>query len=373
MPIVMDRHDLPDITAEDVAQAHKRDLEVQDQFNCRALTYWFDKERRTAFCLFEAPEIQAVKELHKHSHGMVPGNIIEVDGSLVKTFLGRIHYPEDSAHTGEGTVVVREPAFRTIMVIHLHNAAILKYNFGDRGFYNYLRRWKDVVEETAQKYGGKVQTDDEDTWIASFSTTSCAVDCALEVKDRSSDLSHPSDKTDARQWSISLTAGNPVTEKKGFFKEAIHLAKCLCRAADSGQIAASSRVNNLYKKEELKDLSDHQDIMTFHAEDEQFLARLGEALENLWNKENLTNSLITKELGMSESQFYRKISSLTGSTPTEFIQESRLRRAVRLIENDAGNISQIAFETGFNNPSYFSKCFRNYFGFLPSSYRDIVS
>ena len=50
MPIFMDRHDIPGATAKDVAEAHKQDLAIQDDFNCRALTYWFDEEKGMAFC-----------------------------------------------------------------------------------------------------------------------------------------------------------------------------------------------------------------------------------------------------------------------------------------------------------------------------------
>ncbi len=45
MPIYMDRHDLPGVTAKDVAEAHQKDLKIQEAHGCRALTYWFDEER----------------------------------------------------------------------------------------------------------------------------------------------------------------------------------------------------------------------------------------------------------------------------------------------------------------------------------------
>ena len=90
MPIYMDRHDLPNVTAKDVAAAHQEDLKVQEHFGCRGLTYWFDEERQTAFCLIEAPDEHAVKRMHDHAHGLVPHKIIEVDSNVVNAFLGRI-------------------------------------------------------------------------------------------------------------------------------------------------------------------------------------------------------------------------------------------------------------------------------------------
>ena len=55
MPIYMDRHDLDSVTAKDVALVHLEDIKVQGKFNCKGLTYWFDEERGTAFCLVESP------------------------------------------------------------------------------------------------------------------------------------------------------------------------------------------------------------------------------------------------------------------------------------------------------------------------------
>lgn len=55
MPIFLDRHD-GEASAEDVAKAHVKDLEVQDKYGVKFLTYWHDAERRTAFCLVDAPD-----------------------------------------------------------------------------------------------------------------------------------------------------------------------------------------------------------------------------------------------------------------------------------------------------------------------------
>ena len=64
MPIFMDRHDLSEtVTAEHVAQIHQEDLKVEHKFGCKGLTYWFDSERKTAFCLIQAPDKNSIKEI----------------------------------------------------------------------------------------------------------------------------------------------------------------------------------------------------------------------------------------------------------------------------------------------------------------------
>jgi AraC-like DNA-binding protein len=78
-------------------------------------------------------------------------------------------------------------------------------------------------------------------------------------------------------------------------------------------------------------------------------------------------------MAMSRSLLFKKISSLTGESPIELIRRVRLEKAAKLIESNGGNISEIALEVGFSNPSYFSECFRKQFGIAPSQYHTKTS
>jgi len=73
-------------------------------------------------------------------------------------------------------------------------------------------------------------------------------------------------------------------------------------------------------------------------------------------------------MAMSQSQLYRKLKALVDLSPNEMIRTLRLNRAAELLAHHTGNIAEIAYEVGFNNPSYFSECFRKQFGTLPSEY-----
>src|ERR1051325_2836458 len=100
MPIFMDRHDVSEsVTAEHIANLHQQDLKIQDQFGCKGLTYWFDEKRKTAFCLIEAPNADAILNMHNHAHGQVPHRVIEVDPGIVESFLGRIEDPEKAKNS----------------------------------------------------------------------------------------------------------------------------------------------------------------------------------------------------------------------------------------------------------------------------------
>jgi len=112
MPIFLDRHDLKGLTAADIAEAHRKDLEVQDRYGVRFLTYWFDETRGTAFCLINAPDIETAMRVHDEAHGEVARDVIEVDLSAVEAFLGRV---SDPTPTGAGERVMVDAALRTIM------------------------------------------------------------------------------------------------------------------------------------------------------------------------------------------------------------------------------------------------------------------
>ena len=102
--------------------------------------------------------------------------------------------------------------------------------------------------------------------------------------------------------------------------------------------------------------------------DEKFLNRAMEIIEkNIGNAEFEVRQF-QEEMFMSRMQLFRKIKALTNQTPGEFIRTIRLKRAASLIKQNFGNIAQITFEVGFNNPSYFAKCFKDLYGKLPSEF-----
>ena len=79
MPLFMDVHrNVDGLTAEAVAAAHEKDLEVQGQHGVNYLKYWYDTDTGTVFCLCEAPSKEAAERVHREAHGLVADEIIEV-------------------------------------------------------------------------------------------------------------------------------------------------------------------------------------------------------------------------------------------------------------------------------------------------------
>ncbi len=109
--------------------------------------------------------------------------------------------------------------------------------------------------------------------------------------------------------------------------------------------------------------------LTVTSTDEIFLKKaLGIVEANLSNSD-FSIDIFISEMGMSRSVLYRKLKALTGQSITEFIRNIKLKRAGQLILNSDMNISEIAFDLGFNDLKYFRKSFQKLFNVLPSQYR----
>ncbi len=79
MPLFLDVHTLGEgVAAKDVAEAHKRDLEVQGQHGVNYCRYWVSEKAGKVFCLVEAPDAEAAHTVHREAHGLVAAEIYEV-------------------------------------------------------------------------------------------------------------------------------------------------------------------------------------------------------------------------------------------------------------------------------------------------------
>ena len=88
---------------------------------------------------------------------------------------------------------------------------------------------------------------------------------------------------------------------------------------------------------------------------------------------NISNPLfsvkqLANDLAVSRAQLYRKFTSILGEKPNEFIRKYRIKRAAELIRKQYDNITQIAYEVGFNDLSYFAKCFKQIYKQSPHEY-----
>jgi signal transduction histidine kinase/CheY-like chemotaxis protein/AraC-like DNA-binding protein len=110
-----------------------------------------------------------------------------------------------------------------------------------------------------------------------------------------------------------------------------------------------------------------------HSYDQKFLDDLTALMEKNMDNGNLVVDDLVSEMGVSRSVFFKKLKTLTGLAPIEFIKEMRVKRAAQLMTSGQYNMTQISYMVGINDPRYFSKCFKQFFGLTPTEYKDQLS
>jgi len=234
MPLYLDRHDLPDATAADIAVAHMRDLEVQDEFGVRFVTYWFEEGAGSGFCLVEGPDEEAVEAAHRAAHGLLPSNVIEVDQDVVRGFFGRLNtHPPGEPYT--------DSAFRAILFTDLVDSTRLTQQLGDRAAMRILRVHDSVVRAALASFGGSEVKHTGDGIMAAFISAFQAVSAAMQIQ-RALRAEPAEERLHVR---IGVAAGEPVTEQNDLFGAAVQQAARLCASASPDCIVVSSGVHDL--------------------------------------------------------------------------------------------------------------------------------
>jgi len=105
--------------------------------------------------------------------------------------------------------------------------------------------------------------------------------------------------------------------------------------------------------------------ITTTSADEKFLSKVLKVVEDNMDNSELSVEMLCELVGMSRANIHKKLKCLVNQSATEFINTIRLKRAAQLIQQHAGNISEIAYDVGFNNLSYFSRAFKKHFNMTP--------
>lgn len=104
--------------------------------------------------------------------------------------------------------------------------------------------------------------------------------------------------------------------------------------------------------------------------DKLFLKKVVEVVQQNIAEKDFNIDTVADLMNMSRSAFFKKFKSLTNLAPVEFVRDTRLDLARNLLAGSRKNISEIAYATGFNNPKYFSTCFKAKFGLSPKEYQN---
>jgi len=234
MPVYMDRHYVEGATRHAVADAHQKDLALQEKYDVKFMTYWFDETRCTAFCLIEAPNRETIERAHNEAHGLIPNEVLEVDPAVVEAFLGRIKDPPSVA-TAKTDGASVDAGFRAIMFTDLKDSTRMTMLYGDAKALHLVHVHNALIRNCLNTCRGREIKHTGDGLMASFESVSDAVECSIGVQ--KAFAAYNQEHREAPLYlRIGLSAGEPIEEHGDLFGKSVQLAARLCAHAEPGRI-----------------------------------------------------------------------------------------------------------------------------------------
>ena len=245
----------------------------------------------------------------------------------------------------------------------------------------------EFFEQYVAQFRGKVIQSDGQTFVATFEGPSKAVNCGLGLIETAKGL-------DAQIVLGVHIKEAPIDEANFLSRDTNFIIESILAQARPNQIVVSQTVKyllsgaglNFFQNKTVFDSNSGESIILYSVEDESkldtqlskplqlqlpkndsFLESVLQNIDDHISDERFSVEVLCNELGISERQLQRKLKAITNKSPIQLISSVRLHRAKELLLESEYNIAEIAFQTGFSNPSYFSKCFKKEFGVSPSS------
>ena len=238
MPVYMDVHEVgSDVSAADIANAHARDVEVQDKYGVHYEKYYFNEKARKIFCLCHAPNADAAVQVHKEAHGLLADQLIEVDPTMADLLMGSGEINTGGAAVFSGSDR-RDPGIRTILFTDIVGSTSLTREVGDEAAMELLAVHDKIVRDALIDLGGREVKHLGDGIMASFTSAANAVKCATRVQKEIANH----EKLKVR---VGVAAGEPVERHDDLFGCTVQLASRLCSNAQPQQILVSNVVAEL--------------------------------------------------------------------------------------------------------------------------------
>jgi class 3 adenylate cyclase len=240
----MDIHDIPGgVSAEDVANAHYKDVAIQHKYGVKYHKYWVNEKTGKVFCLCHAPNAEAAEQVHREAHGLMPEKVIQVDAEMAELFMGASDVNPAGAVILPGAAD-RDPGIRTILFTDIVESTSLTQKFGDNAAMELVDLHDSVVRDALKDLGGREVKHLGDGIMASFVSAAAAVKCATRVQNELA--KHGRANADRPlQVRVGIAAGEPVERHNDLFGVTVQLASRLCARAEADQILVSNVVAEL--------------------------------------------------------------------------------------------------------------------------------
>jgi class 3 adenylate cyclase len=203
----------------------------------RFLTYWFDQDRGTTFCLVDAPDKETAQTVHRQAHGFVAEEIVEVSLSAVEAFLGRITDPTPPAGRAESDM---DAGHRTIMFTDIVGSTEMTARLGDSAATELVRAHDALVRRALDQNHGREVKHLGDGIMAVFGAAQAAIACAKDIQ--LSFKHYNRGTSEPIHIRIGLDVGEPVEDSRDLFGSTVQCASRMCDAASADEILVSKAV-----------------------------------------------------------------------------------------------------------------------------------
>ena len=236
MALFLDRHKAPGATAADIAAAHELDLAVQDKYQVRYVTYWFDDREGTVFCLAEGPDRESLETVHREAHGLVADHIIEVGDGPINAFLATSPDTPQARRTSS-------PLFGSFCSPTCVTRRSRLKSWATRDSWCFFASTTTIVR-AALHYARWTRSEAHGRW--NHGVVHVRVGCCRVRHRYSTALHHRNEGAELPiHLRVGISVGEPVTEGGDLFGAAVQLSARLCGAAAPGGIAVSTAVRDL--------------------------------------------------------------------------------------------------------------------------------
>ncbi|RIJ49082.1 AraC family transcriptional regulator [Maribellus luteus] len=362
MSNLADRRDKPEI--EQFRDIHLSELcSLLKLYESQELVCLFNRADGKIICMVDAAASEGILD----GKGGSFNNLIEVDKPALQnvwTDLQRLRKESKVKPNGR-----RSTGRQVMLVFDTMLESMKKEEVSD--FRMTLKDFYSRILSLVGTFNGKVLNSGSERFYVVFEFADEALQCSVLLKERFYALLNK--KLHSKVFlRMGLSTVAKVSSGNGESKSATRRSERLCHVARE-KVLLSSDFRELTQSEGSWIEIDAAVFDVLSAEDEQFVNMLLDCVEKKWQDESFLVDDFSKQLSWSKSQIYRKMIALLGLSPNNFIREYRLGKSIDLLNQQESNIAEIAFESGFSSPSYFTKCFQVRFGITPSDYLQIVN
>ena len=241
MPLYMDVHrNVGRVTADDVAQAHLKDAEVEKKYGVHYHKYWFNEEAGSIFCLVEGPDAATCERVHREAHGLVADDLIEVEPRLVAAFLSNEVNLNGAVVANDGGL---DTGFRAVVLTEVANYAVVAAMEEHAGMRIMKTHDRIVREVLAEQQGREIRHTGEGI-LACFPSVVNALAFAERVHEK---CAVECEEIDGHRpmLRIGIAAGEPVESNRELFGVSVTTARNICELTPPGGVLVSGAVREL--------------------------------------------------------------------------------------------------------------------------------